>query len=98
MKGVRADPGDCAGNDDGGEVGWAADLLAQVAEGVVGYLRRTFQDHKFRAVASPLRVEIQLISEAHILVTSPRFYFITTPKITSVAAMPCLIMTDVRHG
>ena len=34
-----ADPGDCAGNDDGGEVGWAADLLAQVAEGVVRYLR-----------------------------------------------------------
>ena len=53
-----------------GELGWAADLLAQVAEGVVGYFRRTFQDHKFRAVASALRVEIQLISEANSLMTS----------------------------
>ena len=44
-------------------------LLTQVAEGVVGYFRRTFQNHKFCAVSSPLRVEVQLISEAHSLVT-----------------------------
>ena len=58
-----------AGNDDGGEVGWAADLLVQVAEGVVGYLRRPFQDQKFRAISSPLWVAIRLISEPNSLVT-----------------------------
>ena len=61
---MGADPGDCARDNDGGQVGWSADLLTKVAEGVVRDLSGTLQNYKFRAVASPLRIEIQLIGEA----------------------------------
>ena len=94
--GLGADRGDRARDDYGGQVGWSADLLTQAAEGVFRDLRNLPESRPCRS--EPLGIEIQLISEDHSRVKFSLIYFVTTPKISSVAAMQCLKMTDVRLG